>query len=65
MYEQPVDMQKVGRLAKSTGTELEQTVCCHFGFPWPQDLERPDVLKWESGYSSLRGSQAESEEKCV
>jgi len=58
-------MQKVGMLAKSTGTEQEQTVYYHFGFPWPQDLERPDDLKWESGYSSLQGNQAGSEEKCV
>jgi hypothetical protein len=58
-------MQMVGKLAESTETEQEQTVCCHFGFPWLQDLERPDVLKWESGYSSLQDSQAGFEEKCV
>lgn len=58
-------MLKVGTLAESTGTEQEQTVYCHFGFPWPQDLERLGVLKWESGYSSLQGSQVGSEEKCV
>lgn len=58
-------MQKVGTLGESTGTEQEQMVYYHCGFPWPQDLERLDVLKWESGYSSLQGSQAGSEATCV
>lgn len=39
--------------------------CCHFGFPWPRDWERPDVRRWESGCSSRQGSLAGSEEKCV
>lgn len=35
-------------------------LCCQFESPWPQDLERPDVLKWESGCSSPWGNQAGS-----
>lgn len=62
---QPAGRQRVGKLARSTGTEQERKVCCHFGFPWPLDLERPDGRKWESGYSSLEGNQAGSEGKCV
>jgi hypothetical protein len=55
--------QSMTQRSRVSGT-LSPT-CCHFGFPWLQDLERPDVLKWESGYSSLQDSQAGFEEKCV
>ena len=58
---------KAERLMTQWGriTDTQPPTCCHFGFPWPQDWERPDVRRWESGCSSRQGSLAGSEEKCA
>lgn len=65
MCVQPGGMQKVDTRAESTGTEQEQMVYCHFVFPWPQDSEMPDDLKWGLDYSSQQDNQAGSVEKYV